>query len=305
MNIFLKTLFLLTLASISLNSPANSYPLPPIDSQLIGQIQTATARHEDTLLDIARRYDIGQKEILLVNKKTDRWLPGEGTKVIIPSRFILPKAPRRGIVLNVPEMRLYQFQQSKNDNPATVTTHPVSIGRMDWTTPLGKTRIIQKKENPTWRPPESIKKEHAEKGEILPDVVPAGPDNPLGLFALRLGIPGYLIHSTNKPFGVGMRVSHGCVRMYPEDIEKLFQHVKVGTPVLIINQPIKVGWFANKLYIEVHPALDEETIPYEEQLPRVLDLIEEANNGQLPTLDGFALKGALTAQSGIPVQITK
>ncbi len=301
----LNALYLLLLAALPSASLAQTYPLPPIDNQLIGQIQTATAKHEDTLLDIARHYGIGQKEILLANKKADRWLPGDGTKVTIPSRFILPKAPRKGIVLNVPEMRLYQFKKSKNGGPATVTTHPVSIGRMDWTTPLGKTRIIQKKENPVWRPPESIKKEHAEKGEILPDVVPAGPDNPLGLFALRLGIPGYLIHSTNKPFGVGMRVSHGCVRMYPEDIEKLFQQVKVGTPVLITNQPIKVGWFAGKLYIEVHPALDEEAIPYEEQLPVVLNLIEEANNAQLPTLDGFTLKKALIEQSGIPVQITK
>lgn len=298
--------FGLLFLSIPLSSAlASTYPLPPVDNHLIGQIQTAQARQKDTLLDIARHYGIGQKEILLANPETDRWIPGEGVEVIIPSRFILPDSPRTGIILNVPEMRLYHFQKENRAGPATVSTHPVSIGRMDWTTPLGKTRIIQKTKNPVWRPPESIKKEHAEEGDILPDVVPAGPDNPLGLFALRLGIPGYLIHSTNKPFGVGMRVSHGCVRMYPEDIEGLFPKVKVGTPVLITNQPIKLGWFAEKLYIEVHPALDEESLSYEERLSIALDLIEKTNHGQLPLLNGLSLKKALTEQNGMPVAITK
>ncbi|RLA23883.1 MAG: L,D-transpeptidase [Gammaproteobacteria bacterium] len=305
MKLLFKTTFLLLLFAAPKLTWATSYPLPPIDNQLIGQVQKTLARQEDTLLDIARHYDIGQKEILLANPAVDRWIPGGGTEVTIPSRFILPDAPKKGIVLNVPEMRLYHFRKENGSNPKTVTTHPVSIGRMDWTTPLGQTRITQKTENPVWRPPESIKKEHAEEGEILPDIVPAGPDNPLGLFALRLGIPGYLIHSTNKPFGVGMRVSHGCVRMYPEDIERLFPNVKVGTPVLITNQPIKVGWFTGELYIEVHPALDEESTPYEERLSKALDLIEKANDSQLPVLNGLALRKALHEQNGIPIMITK
>jgi L,D-transpeptidase ErfK/SrfK len=305
MKYFFKLIIALPLLFTSAFSSAATFTLPPEDSQLVGSILTARAQQEDTLLDIARIYDIGQKEILLANPTVDRWIPGEGTEITIPLRFILPDAPRLGIVLNVPEMRLYSYNKKHGKQLESVTTHPVSIGRMDWTTPLGKTRIIQKTENPVWRPPESIKKEHAEKGEILPDVVPAGPDNPLGLFALRLGIPGYLIHSTNKPYGVGMRVSHGCVRMYPEDIQALFPNVAIGTPVLITNQPLKVGWSSGKLYIEVHPALDEESISYEKRLSNALDLIQRANHSRLPLIDGEILRKALLEESGIPVAITK
>ena len=159
-------------------------------------------------------------------------------------------------MLNLPEYRFYYFPKSNGDKPSSVVTHPISIGRQDWETPLGKTTIIQKKENPTWTPPESIKKEHAAKGDPLPNVVAAGPNNPLGLFAMRLGIPEYLIHSTNKPYGVGLRVSHGCIRMYPEDISTLFPVVNVGDQVTIVNHAVKVGWAGNSLYIEVHPPLE-------------------------------------------------
>lgn len=261
------------------------------------------AKHEDTLLDIARKFDLGQNEILLANPKVDRWLPGENTKVRIPNSRILPDTPHEGVVLNLPEYRLYFYPKKTKGELKAVITHPISIGRVDWDTPLGKTRIIQKKENPTWTPPQSIKDEHAEKGEILPDVFPAGPDNPLGLFALRLGVPGYLIHSTNKPYGVGMRVSHGCIRMYPEDIEKLFPQVKTGTTVYIVNQSIKVGWLKNKLYIEVYPELEGQEIDYSERLAIALDLIEQANNQLLPVLNGAVLRQALEQRNGIPVAV--
>ena len=238
--------FIITIAT-SLQAHGLTYFLPqnPQDN-LIGDASvintTATATQQDTLLDIARRFDLGQNEIVLVNPTIDRWLPGKGTQVTIPNTRLLPDTPREGLVLNLPEYRLYYFPTTKDEPANKVATYPISIGRQDWDTPLGITKIIAKKENPTWTPPESIKKEHAAKGEILPDVVPAGPDNPLGLFAMRLEIPGYLIHSTNKPYGVGMRVSHGCIRMYPEDIARLFPEIPVGTPVYIVNQPLKVGW---------------------------------------------------------------
>ena len=168
---------------------------------------------------------------------------------------------------------------------------------------------MQKKANPTWTPPASIKKEHLEKGDPLPDVVPAGLDNPLGLFALRLGIPGYLIHGTNKPYGVGMRVSHGCVRMYPEDIEKLFPEVKVGTPVYIVNQPVKVGWWKKKIYIEVHPQLEGEELPYEELYENAMELIRKAffRYHYQPELvvEAQTLKQALEEKNGLPVAITR
>ena len=285
---------------------ADSFILPPADVDLVGALEYTQVQPGEDLLDIARRYDIGQNEILLVNAKLDRWLPKPGAKVIIPSRFILPDAPRQGIVLNIPEMRMYYYPDPRRGEPRKVITHPVSIGRMDWTTPLGTTRVVAKVKNPSWRPPASIKQEHAAEGDPLPDVVPPGPDNPLGRYAMRLGIPGYLIHSTNKPYGIGMRVTHGCVRMYPEDIERLFPEIKVGTPVTLVNQPIKVGWFAGELFIEVHPPLEEESKPYEAMLEHALALIEK-KIGQFPAIqiDGAALKQALQKQQGIPVKISK
>lgn len=278
-----------------------------------------SANEEDTLLDVARRYNVGQNEIVLLNPEVDRWLPGTKSQILIPKSRILPDTPRKGLTLNLPEYRLYYFPK---DN-GTVITHPVSIGRQDWNTPLGQTKIVTKTKDPTWTPPESIKKEHAAEGEILPDVVPAGVDNPLGLFALRLGIPGYLIHGTNKPYGVGMRVSHGCVRMYPEDIEKLFPEVKVGMPVYIINQPVKVGWFDKKIYIEVHPQLEGEELPYEVLHDKTMVLIKEAffeqqkvkqdnlnrnfaqqNKQRSLVVNAQALRTALEQKNGLPIAIT-
>ena len=301
-------LFFITIV-ISFPVRATSYVLPDIpDDNVIFDLADghlyATAREEDTLLDVARRYDIGQNEILLLNKDVDRWIPGAGTQVRLPNFRILPETPRSGLILNLPEFRLYYFPTSHKNKPKTVITHPISIGRQDWNTPLGRTSIVRKTENPTWIPPESIKKEHAEQGTPLPNVVPAGEDNPLGLYKINLGIPGYLIHSTNKPYGVGMRVSHGCVRMYPEDIEKLFPEVRIGLPVHIVNQPIKVGWLNNAMYIEVHPELEENQTSYQERLDKAFDLIEHANNNQMPVINGTKLKKALEEQNGIPIIIS-
>ncbi len=298
-----------TSALLLLSTQVNaiSFRLPASDQDSLirefsdGVNKQTIARQDDDLLDIARRFDLGQNEILRLNPQVDRWLPKAGTEIQLQSERLLPNAPRSGIVLNLPEFRLYYFPKKTKNSPAYVITHPISIGRQDWETPLGQTQIIAKKENPSWRPPESIKKEHAEKGDPLPDVVPAGPNNPLGLFAIRLGIPGYLIHSTNKPYGVGLQVSHGCIRMYPEDIEKLFPLITIGTQVTIVNQAVKVGWYENELYIEVHPPL--ETHLSDNLLDIALDLIEQANNGALPVLNGAALKQALVEKKGLPVKI--
>jgi len=249
--------FLLAIAITGL-SQASTYILPPADVDIVGQIETITAGRDNTLLDIAREYDIGQNEILHANPDVDRWMPADNSAVTLPTRFILPNTKRSGLVINLPEMRLYYYPKPKTGERPVVTTHPVSVGRMDWDTPLGKTRIISKQEDPSWRPPQSIKDEAIAKGDDpLPDVVEAGPDNPLGRYAMRLGIPGYLIHSTNKPYGVGMRVTHGCLRMYPEDIERLFEEIPVNTPVQLVNQPIKLGWLAGSLFLELHPPLEE------------------------------------------------
>ncbi len=283
---------------------AEAFIRPPADVDLIGEIRRVKARHEDTLLDIARRFDVGQEEILLANPGIDRWIPGEDRTVTLPTRYILPKAERTGVVLNVAEMRLYYFPPQNPELPDRIFSYPVSIGRMDWSTPLGKTRISSKTRHPSWRPPASIREAAAEKGEYLPEIIPPGPDNPLGDYALRLAIPGYLIHSTNKPYGVGMRVSHGCVRMYPEDIAQLFPEVPVGTPVRIVNQPVKIGWLADTLYIEVHPPLDEEK-NQASALDRAMDLVNAAWYKRPFRLDAAALKKAVREHSGMPVAIAQ
>ena len=289
---------------------AESYSMPGQGDDLIGEIRHVRAHQEDTLIDIARRYSVGQDEMVMANPTVDRWLPKEGTDVLLPREYILPDAPRAGVVVNVPEMRLYYFPvklvapppkkpiaasaakaTSGGKTPAKtakakpvaakpvpappaapaaasfesshsgeVITYPVSMGRMDWRTPIGKTTVVNKQKDPSWTPPASIKREHAAKGDPLPDVVPPGPDNPLGKYAMRLGVAGYLIHGTDaaKADGIGMRVTHGCMRLYNEDIAKLFPLVPVGSPVYLVNQPVKLGWQGNTLYMEVSQPLDED-----------------------------------------------
>ena len=236
---------------------ATALPLPE-SGDLIGDYTEVTAVHDDTLIDLARHFGLGYEEVVNANPGVDPWLPGEGTVVRLPLRRVLPDTPHEGIVVNLPEHRLYYYPPAKAGEPRSVVTYPVSIGKMDWTTPIGLTHVAAKIKNPPWYPPESVRAEHAKHGDILPKMVPAGPDNPLGQFAMRLAIPGgsYLIHGTNKPAGVGMQVTHGCMRLYPEDIEELFSRVAVDTPVRIVNQPHKVGWDGGQLYVEVHPPLE-------------------------------------------------
>jgi L,D-transpeptidase ErfK/SrfK len=302
-------LVLLSTLSLAGNSEAVTFPLPPSDVDVVGQIEFTKATRTETLVDIARKYDIGQDEIVLANPKLDRWLPEDGDQVLIPNRYILPKAERGGIVVNLPEMRLYYYSRPAHGGHPIIITYPISVGRMDWVTPLGNTRIVAKDKDPYWRPTESLKEEHAREGDILPDVVPPGPDNPLGAYAMRLGIQSYLIHGTNKPFGVGMRVTHGCMRLYPEDIARLFEQVPVGTQVTLVNEPIKVGWLAGALFMEVHPPMDEDHDKYQDIInaafSAIADAIAGTANEQHVALDGGAIKAAVEEQSGIPVMITK
>ena len=234
---------------------AEVFELPPAGHDVVGALGTVIARHDDTLLDIARRHGLGYEDIVRANPEVDTWLPGEGTEVVLPTRFVLPPGPRRGVVLNLAEYRLYYFPEPKAGERAVVMTYPISIGRMDWATPLGRTSVVSKVRNPSWYVPESIRAEHAAEGDPLPRVVPPGPKNPLGKHAMRLGLPGYLIHGTNRPAGVGMRVTHGCIRMFPEDIGFLFEQIPVNTPVRIINEPVKVGWDGDELVVEAHRVL--------------------------------------------------
>lgn len=289
----------------SLQAIADTYLLPRDGSSVVGEVRTLRARAEDTFPDIARRYNVGFNDLVLANPDVDPWVPKEGTEVVVPTFFVLPAAPRDGLVLNLPEMRLYYFPKPKRGEPPVVVTYPASIGRMEWKTPLGKTKIIKKQSNPAWYPPQSVRAEHAADGDVLPAVVPPGPDNPLGAFALRLGIPGYLIHGTNRPYGVGMRVTHGCIRLYPEDIRSLFGKVNVGTPVYLVNQPFKAGWRNNVLYFEAHPPLDEDAIQLaNNRTPAVKAVIEASTDGQLGAVDWRKLHELVKAASGVPIPVT-
>lgn len=279
------------------------YPLPPPDVDVIGQVKVIYARSEDTLLDIARRHGLGYDEMVHANPGLDRWAPGEGTPVVLPTRYILPDTPREGLVLNIAELRLYYYPKAGADGERVVYTYPVSIGRMDWKTPLGLAKVTAKEVDPPWRPPASIKAEHAAQGDILPDVVPGGPDNPLGRHALRLSIPSYLIHGTNRPNGIGMRVTHGCVRMYPEDVAKVFGMVPVGTPLRIVDQPVKLGRINGYWLVEVHEPLEEDNIPIKVTLEQATRAVAAKTGPDLQGIDRAALEAAIDQLSGIPVSI--
>ncbi len=228
------------------------------DDKVIGEVQVTKATQEDTLSDIARRFNLGYEELVRANPGVDPWIPGEGREIVLPTQFVLPEAPREGLVVNLAAMRVFYFPKRQLGELQTVMTHPIGIGKVGWTTPEGATKVVSKRKDPTWTPPASVRKEHRENGDPLPKVVPAGPDNPLGAFAMNLGWPGYLIHGTNKPYGVGMRSSHGCLRFYPEDIAILFKEIAIGTKVHVVNQRLTYGWHEGKLYVQVMPPAEEE-----------------------------------------------
>jgi len=257
---------------------ATVYALSSPDATVVGEDQTVETIYEDTLYDLARKYSLGSEELIRVNPGVDPWLPGAGKKLIVPGRHILPPGPREGIIVNLPEHRLYYFPKPKRGGPIEVITYPVSIGKMDWRTPLGTTQVIGKQKNPTWYPPESVRKEHAEAGDPLPASVPSGPDNPLGLFAMRLaaGKGTYLIHGTNNPIAVGLAVTHGCIRMYPDDVAALFPLVAVGTKVRLINQPVKVAWVDGELLLEAHPPVDAQGQSFEPDIEQFAEMLRTA-----------------------------
>jgi L,D-transpeptidase ErfK/SrfK len=303
-----KTLLVRLLSGLLGVSPlghAIEYPLREDGGEVFGAVERIQTRYEDTLIEIARRYSLGYEELLRVNPEVDPWLPGEGTAVIIPGKRLLPPAEREGIVVNLPEHRMYFFPRPAKGEPAKVMTFPVSVGKMDWRTPLGVTKVIFKQKDPPWYPPASVRVEHEERGDPLPLVVGPGPDNPLGAHALRLNIPGgaYLIHGTNNPDAVGMAVTHGCLRMYPEDVAVLFDAVKVGTRVALINEPLKITKADGEVWLEVHPPIDAQgqstAVPLEEferRLGALLGEREAAINWDLAV-------EVLSEARGIPVMI--
>ena len=297
---------ILVLLSVFIFTPARatvSFMMERPGDSLIGAVDKVHAEYEDTLPDIARANGLGFMEIKLANPGVDTWLPGEGTEIVLPKLYVLPGAPKVGIVLNIPEMRLYYFPLQDEDRVSEVITHPVGVGRQGWATPYINTRIIQKKTRPSWYPPESIRKEHAEQGDPLPKRVPPGPKNPLGNYMMRLGMPEYIIHGTNKPFGIGMRVSHGCIRLYPEDIKSLYQQVSLRTPVRIVNQPYKVGRHNDKIYLEAHPYLEEDAEQFEGNLTSVVEMLIKITGERGYQVDWVLARSVIAESNGIPVEI--
>jgi len=234
-----------------------SYTLEP-GQEVIGELQVMRTRYEDAFVDIARAYGMGYDELVAANPGVDPWIPGADTEIVLPTRYVLPQAPREGLVLNIAAKRLFYFPPMADDEPQIVETYPIGIGREGWATPTGSTTVISKARDPVWFVPASVRQEHLEAGDPLPREVPPGPDNPLGKYVLGLGLPGYLIHGTNQPAGVGMRVSHGCVRLFPENIESLFERVAVGTPVRIVNQPYLFARVGDDLVFEAHAPLEDD-----------------------------------------------
>lgn len=286
------------MTGFAISVQAADYPLRSPEQQLVGAVATLEARYEDTLADLADAHGLGFNEIQAANPGVDAWLPGEGTLVRLPQQHILPDAPRSGIVINLPEYRLYFYPQDGE----RVSTWPVGIGREGWSSPIGQTRVLRKEANPSWYPPQSIRDEHAAAGDILPAVVPPGPDNPMGPFKMNLAMSGYVIHGTNRSFGIGMRVSHGCFRMNNEDVTELFPQVPIGTQVTIINQPYKLGVLDGKLYLQVHTPLDEHGFPSaldkQTAIQQLLQEHSELVEGY--RLDWQTIRDLVFAEEGVP-----
>lgn len=273
------------------------------DSDLVGELGCHVTSNEDTLLDVARTRNLGYVELLAANPGVDPWVPGPNVTLTLPTAHVLPGDRREGVVINLPEQRLYNFLP----DGAHVQTFPVGIGRAQCETPTGDTKIEKKRVSPTWLPPADVRAERPD----LPKAVLPGPDNPLGDYALNLDWQGYIIHGTNRPFGIGRRVSHGCIRLYPEDIRSLFAEVSEGTPVTIIDQPVKFGWKGKDLYLEIHP--DQEQADHLEasgrfkatEIPNLELLITIAAGEEAPRLDWQVIRAAAQERRGVPVIVTR
>jgi L,D-transpeptidase ErfK/SrfK len=293
------------MALLAATAHSQVYPLQP-GQDIIGVPGQVESQQPDTLPDIARQNHLGFDEIIAANPGVDAWLPGAGKTIRLPTRHLLPNVPRQGLVVNLPDGRLYYFHGDDHNHPV-VETYPISVGQMDWKTPLGVTKIVQKEKMPTWYPPKSVRAKHLQDGDVLPEAIPPGPDNPLGEYALRLGIPGgaYLIHGTNKPVGVGMQITHGCIRLYPEDIEVLFRKVAVGMNVRIVNQRIKMGWLDGELYLEVHHALDGTDPKDAEDLTALTRAIVAATGTRRIGIDWPAAERVFEEATGAPIRISR
>ena len=293
---------LLSLACLLIATSTTAQELPQGD--LVGTNSTYTVVKGDSLAAIARNNGIGFVELLAANPAVTSSVIRAGQTLVIPGQHLLPAGPRDGIVVNLSALRLFHF-----GSDGTVLTFPISVGREGWDTPTGATQVVQKRKDPTWTVPASIRAQDPK----LPAVVPAGPDNPLGQYALSLGWPGYLIHGTNAPSSIGKPSSHGCMRMYPENVETLFGAVEVGEPVTVIDTPITLGQSGGRLYLQVTPTRDQarQIASYQPVFPLtaadtpVMDLMTQlsALKAAGAGIDDKAVEDAIARHDGIPVMI--
>jgi L,D-transpeptidase ErfK/SrfK len=289
-------------AAMALSGVANAsvYNLPANGDNVVGENKVATVKVGDSLSAFAQRNDVGYYELLEANPRLDPMRIASGSRLLIPHQFVLPHAVREGIIVNLAELRLYYYPPDSGK----VIIYPIGIGRIGWQTPVGQLTIIQKKENPDWRVPPAVAEDMAKRGVILPAVIPAGPDNPLGNYMMRLSNYTYLIHGTNHPPGVGRRTSAGCIRMYPEDVEQLFAMVPLGTKVTIVNQPFKAGWLNGQLYLEAHTPLREQRAEYAGRYNSLWqEAITVATRYQAANVDWSLVQKVSKKQMGIPQAI--
>jgi len=281
----------------------NYFQLESPEQDVIGEVQLVFASEENTFSDLAREYGLGYDELVAANPDVDPWLPGAQTPVVLPTQFVIPDVPREGIVLNIASKRLFYFQPATEGAAQTVLTYPIGIGRVGWETPIGSSTIIAKARDPSWYVPASVRREHEELGDPLPSIVPPGPDNPLGKFVLKLDIPGYLLHGTNQPYGVGMRVSHGCVRLYPENIEILYELVGMGESVRIVNEPYLAGQMDGQWYVEGHAPLEDDEVSSEDHLLAILAAMNPSDEKYAMPVDDALVRSIVGDGLGIPIKL--
>lgn len=290
------------------------FEIPSDSSNLVGSLSYIKVSSADTFSDLANQYGIGFDALKYANPQVDPWLPKDGDTVVIPRLYILPDAPHEGIIINIPEKKLYYFPVISGQQKTIVEIYAVSVGRQEWNTPITKTQVTGKLKDPVWYPPKSLRDEHFANGEIYPKVVPPGASNPLGQYLLQLDIPSYFIHGTNNRFGIGMQVTRGCIRMYPEDIESIYRRIEKGVPVSIINKTYKIAWKDNVIYLEINsvPEINkQQTIEEIELFPSDREAVQELIKVRMGMkdqsleleLDWDMIEKIRTETTGIPVAI--
>ena len=288
---------------LAIPATATEFPLSAQD-KAVGAVSSYEVRPSDTLMDVARSLDLGFTQLMAVNLGINPWLPPAGTRITVPNFYLLPNAPHQGIVIDLAAQRLYYFPPGKG----VVETYPIGIGVLGAVTPVGPTQITRKEPNPTWIPPPSIRAEMPE----LPAAIPPGPENPLGDYALHLGWPNYLIHGTNKPDGVGRNVSHGCIRLYPEDVERLFHEVAAGTPVRVVDDEVKLAWIGDELFMEMYPSKEQSdevdvdgTLTPVPPPPDLQTRIAAVAGDQMERVDWSIVERVARERTGVPTRITE